>query len=113
MAATRSSRGDDSPRRKRHTLTSMQMPVERIQDGDEVVVNGPCPGCQSWQFDYTAEVAASYADIEMPSLRVFGQEEEILMDPVIDMQPFRNLVEDLLAEHLAECRHLQQVINDF
>lgn len=54
------------------------------------VLIGPCPGCQSWQLDYTDDVLADYA-------------EYWLVTPA-------ELLEDLLREHAAECPHLRELL---
>ena len=58
---------------------------ERFAD----VTLGPCPGCELWQLDYTYEVAAQW---QTPSL-------------------WHEAVEQILAEHLQECPHLQAIID--
>ena len=64
----------------------MRMDVETI---DHRVVLGLCPGCQNWQVDYQPR---------SPDLELLSMEE------------LYAVVEGVLAEHLAECPHLRQLI---
>lgn len=105
-------REDRGTRPERITLTAMSMGAFRVQEQQYEVVLGPCPGCQSWQIDYTSEAASSYAGWEMPEVHEFGREEAILLDPVVDMRPFHEVIEDALREHLEECPHLQQLVGE-
>jgi hypothetical protein len=73
----------------------MRMGTLRLHEPGYEVVIGPCPGCQSWQVDYTHEVAAQFGEPSVEST-----------------QPFADVVEDILAEHLAECPHLQLLLQD-
>lgn len=52
------------------------------------VVLGPCPGCESWQLDYTDAAAGTFHTGEA----------------------FYAVIEDLLGDHLEECPHLRQLL---
>lgn len=76
-----------------------RLPARRFTDRPAyTVVLGPCPGCDDWQLDYTDEVAEEY---QRPSWE----------DPnTFTIRDFRAVIEEVLAEHLAECPHLRDLI---
>lgn len=77
------------------------MPARRRDAPSADVVLGPCPGCDSWQVDYTDEVAREFAKLQPgPDL---GLE--------VDMAEWYLAIEGVLEEHAAECPHLQDLIN--
>ena len=70
------------------------------------VVLGPCPGCDSWQLDYTDEVAQQYA-------RLLPGEDGSLAGIRVDTRPFHDLIETILQEHAAECPHLRDLVEAY
>lgn len=63
-----------------------------VQTFDQVVVLGPCPGCQSWQLDYD-------------QILVIGTW-------LGDHEAFTQAIETILVDHLVECVHLQRAIGN-
>lgn len=57
-----------------------------IQNG--WIILGPCPGCELWTVEY-----------DYPTMVSYGSHEE-----------FSVMVEQLLADHLAECPGLQEIV---
>jgi len=69
-------------------MVDMQMAATRLQPGSESdVVLGPCPGCESWQLDYSKDVVSA-----------------------LGVASFYEAVEGILQDHLVECPHLQQLL---
>jgi len=74
--------------RPRTYSADMRMAALRMHESEhDVVVLGPCPGCESWQLDYSSDVAEALG--------------------VVDLH---DVVEHALQEHLAECVHLQLLL---
>lgn len=67
------------------------------------VVLGPCPGCDDWQVDYSNEVAESYTV-------VLGRAEDGGLR--YTQQPFLNVLEFVLREHMHECPHLKDLVEE-
>lgn len=88
----------------------MRMPALRAEEEEYTVVLGPCPGCESWQLDYTYEAAAEFAVPVFEDLHEFGSAEPVGSVASWDSRAFHEVVEDLLQEHLAECPHLQLLL---
>jgi hypothetical protein len=64
----------------------------QIQPGpNDRFILGPCPGCDLWTLEYGRQEV----------IDIFGTVEQ-----------FHAFVEGLLAEHLAECLGLQEIINN-
>ena len=90
----------------------MRMPAYVFDEPEwEVVVLGPCPGCESWQLDYTREVASGFYEAVVDDLYEIGFEGPVASVQHWDSSLFREVVEDLLQEHLAECPHLQLLLD--
>lgn len=70
-------------------------------NGQYDVVLGICPGCDLWQVDYTDVVAASYMRAH------YGADGEVVVDP----QPWADVIEALLEEHVAECHGLRELLD--
>lgn len=67
------------------------MPRMQItKDRQAGVILGPCPGCEMWTVQYDRTVEMSY-------------------DTARD---FADAIEEILADHLDECRGLQELIFD-
>lgn len=76
-------------------------------DAETVILE--CPGCLSWQVDYTTRVAGSYAQVEvMGTMSFAGDHDEAYTR--FDMSPFYEAVEAILEEHLVECVHLRKLL---
>lgn len=71
------------------------------------VVLGLCPGCELWQVDYTNAVRDSY--VWWQHQRNF-KTGEVRSVPIFD--EWHELIEDLMAEHVLECVHLQRLLVD-
>lgn len=69
------------------------------------VVLGPCPGCDSWQLDYTDDMAQEFAQLVPAPDEPFGMR--------IDTKPFHDVIEDALREHMAECPHLRDLVEAY
>lgn len=69
------------------------------------VVLGPCPGCDEWQLDYTDDVAQEFVQMVPAPGEPFGLR--------IDMQPWHDVIEDALREHMAECPHLRDLVEAY
>lgn len=80
----------------------VSMPTRR-READ--VVFGPCPGCDSWQLDYTYDVAQEFI-----ALRPVPRESELEQPYEVDLQPFHDAVEEILQEHYDECPHLRDLV---
>jgi len=52
------------------------------------VTLGPCPGCEMWTVQYDRVVEASY----------------------LSAVAFADVIENILADHLDECRGLQEIV---
>lgn len=70
-----------------------------VRAGD-IVVLGPCPGCELWQVDYSQETAMTYVDLERDSGLLIASANP----------GWRETVEAVLQEHFNECRHLQLLL---
>jgi hypothetical protein len=86
------------------------MGVERMAEPTYNVVLGPCPGCEAWQLDYTDAVAREFVELRFEHQYELGAEEPAFSTPVVDFSSFHAVVEDLLQEHLAQCPHLQVIV---
>lgn len=69
------------------------------------VVLGPCPGCDSWQLDYTDEVAQQFVRLVEAPGEPLGMR--------IDIQPWHDVIEDALREHMTECPHLRDLVEAY
>ena len=75
------------------------LPSRRFKNRPYDVVLGPCPGCDSWQLDYTYEAMDEFLT-PIPDLATNSY----------TLRPFRAALEEILAEHLAECPHLKDLL---
>ena len=82
-------------------MQALRAPATKPAD----VVLGPCPGCDSWQVDYTDEVAQTYVQVVYDPDEPLGRR--------IDVQPFYDVIEDALREHAEECPHLRDLIEAY
>lgn len=82
--------------------TFRRIPLEDTDTADVVI--GLCPGCELWQVDYTNAVQQQY--MKMRTLRSIPPSVQV------DPTEWHDLIEDILAEHLMECRHLQRLLVD-
>lgn len=89
----------------------MRMETRRVTESQYNVVLGLCPGCESWQLDYTDEVARQFVELVCEEVHEFGSSEPIPLGFTVDTSPFHAVVEAILQEHLAECPHLQMVLD--
>lgn len=78
-------------------------PPDLIEEEGLTTVLGPCPGCDNWQLDYTQRAATSYAGW------VIGVEQM----PRVDLTPFYAVIEQALQEHMAECPHLRDLVQEY
>jgi hypothetical protein len=78
-----------------------RMNARRFNRPSYSVVLGPCPGCDDWQLDYTNEVMDSY------SRPVVGE------DGTFTVADFRQVIEDILQEHMRECPHLRDLVQHY
>lgn len=80
------------------------MPVRQYDDPflDQVTVLGPCPGCDNWQVDYTNGALQPYV---RSVLGANGIEA--------DMTDFYAVIEAVLQEHLDECPHLRDLVEEY
>lgn len=79
-------------------MQALRAPVTKPAD----VVLGPCPGCDSWQVDYTDAAVEQFIQL------VFDPDEPLQMR--VDMQPWHDVIEDVLFEHMTECPHLRDLV---
>lgn len=87
----------------------MRMDTYKVPGSDTRVL-GPCPGCLSWQVEYTDEVVGQFATTEVLAVSAFAGDTEDYVS--LDISPFYEVIEDVLAEHLDECVHLRRLIGD-
>lgn len=86
-------------------MVSMQT---RRREADVTI--GPCPGCDNWQLDYTYEAAQTYVEWRRDSMYELGSEEPVAEHTYPDLQPFHDVVEEILQEHYDECPHLRDLV---
>lgn len=68
----------------------MLMSAIEVDQGDErVVILGPCPGCHSWQLDYTRSLCFGFEHPE-----------------------WLTLIEGCLQDHHDECAGLRKILSD-
>lgn len=91
-------------RASRYGAAVSMMKAQRREGQHADVVLGPCPGCDAWQLDYTDAVAHEYMRLFTPPRPELG----IQVDPT----EWHELLESILAEHAAECPHLQDLLVD-
>jgi hypothetical protein len=86
-----------------------EMPQRVRHDSDEpVVILGPCPGCDAWQLDYSYSAAQTYCVLRRDEPDEFSWSSHLR----VDSAPFYAVVEEILQEHLAECPHLQDLLEE-
>lgn len=86
------------------------IPSFRRERPEYSVVIGPCPGCLSWQLDYTDAVAAEFSEIRMETVYEIGSEEPVAQYPTVDPAPWYAVLEETIKAHMDECPELQMIV---
>lgn len=76
------------------------------------VVLGLCPGCELWQVDYTHEVQQQYVTLKRVPNGVVSSNAAAMFSAEPDLSEWYELIEDVMAEHLMQCPHLQRLLVD-
>lgn len=87
---------------KESTMTDLANPLSNVR-----VLQ--CPGCESWQLDYSTEVMAQWAAVTMPS----GKHplDKLLGMPTVSLKAFDEVIEAILREHVGhECPHPRLIL---
>ena len=69
-------------------MPRMQITKVVHDSGKSGVILGPCPGCEMWTVQYDRDVEMSFGSAAA----------------------FAEVIEEILADHLDECRGLQEII---
>jgi hypothetical protein len=87
------------------------MQMREIEDPwlGQTVVLGPCPGCDAWQIDYTQRVVQEYVVM----LEDGTDPDTGLLRLKVDLSAFHNELEALLQEHVDECPHLRDLVENY
>lgn len=92
-------------------------PPDLLEHEGLTTILGPCPGCDAWQLDYTQRVATSYANwtVERTEIYFPGDNHPTRFEqmPQPDIAPFYAVIERALEEHMAECPHLRDLVNEY
>lgn len=98
-------------------MHAIQRPVGDVEHEGLTTVLGPCPGCDNWQLEYTDRVRKSYANwtVERTDMYFPGEDRPMKFAGAanVDESAFYAAVEEALQEHMAECPHLRDLVENY